>query len=234
MNRARPLLLRDPERLPHDCRNGRRAYDLIRHLGQRRHGRNNVDHLKARLLAAQNARLPRDHHHRHGAEQRVSRTGCQVERAGAEGGDADSWLAGQPPMSRRHESRRLLMAGQHQLDFGAAQRFDHVEVFLARHPEDLLHALALERGDNEFGAVHQTRSSTRNPSAGSRIPAASATAFAATSSAWRAGAPAIELGSIRGWTQRGIHVARTALDSAIVPRSADLAKRRYDRLTLCD
>ena len=158
VNRARPLLLRDAERLPHHRRNGCGAYDLIRHLGERRHGRNNVDDLKARLFAAQNALLPGDHHHGHRAEQRVGRAGCQVERAWAERSDADPWLAGEPPMRRRHESRRLFVAGQDQLDPGAAQRFDHVEVFLARNPEDLLHALVLERGDDEFSAVHRTRS----------------------------------------------------------------------------
>ena len=61
-------------------------------------------------------------------------------------------------MSRRHERRGLLVAGQDQPDPGAAQRLDHVEVFLARDAEDLTHALVLERGDQEFCAIHRTRS----------------------------------------------------------------------------
>ena len=154
MDRTRPFELRDAERFAHHRRNGRGADNLIGHLGQRRHGRDNVDHLKAGLLAAQNSLLPGDHHHRHGAEQRISRAGRQVERAGAERGYADAWSAGEAPVGRGHESRRLLVPGQDQPDLRASQRFDHVEIFLARNPEDLLHALILERGDQEFCAVH--------------------------------------------------------------------------------
>ena len=155
VNRPRPLLLRDPERLAHQRGNGRGRDDLTGHLGQRRHGRDDVHHLKARLLAAQDSFLAGDHHHRHGAEQRVSRAGREVQRAGAERGEADPSPAGQPSVGRRHERRRLLVAGQHQLDLGAAQGFDDVEILLTRNAEDLLDALVLERGDEEFGAVHR-------------------------------------------------------------------------------
>ena len=158
MHRARPLLLRDPERLAHQRGNGRRADDLAGHLGQRRHGRDDVHDLEARLPAAQDSLLAGDHHHRHRAEQRIGRAGREVERAGAERREADAGLAGQAPMGRRHERRRLLVPGQHQLDRRAAQRFDDVEILLARNPEDLLDALVLERGDDEFGAGHRTRS----------------------------------------------------------------------------
>ena len=158
MNRARPLLLRHPERLAHQRGNGRRTDDLASHLGQRRHGGDDVHDLKARLLAAQDSLLAGDHHHRHRAEQRVGCAGRQIERAGAERGEADTGLAGQAPMGGRHERRRLLMAGQHQLDLRAAQSFDDVEILLARNPEDLLDALVLKRGDDEFGAIHRTRS----------------------------------------------------------------------------
>ena len=158
MNGARTLLLRHAERLPHHRRNGRRTDDLMGHLGQRRHGRDDVHDLKARLLAAQDSLLAGDHHHGHRAEQRVGRAGRQVESAGAERGEADPGPAGQPPMGRRHERRRLLMTGQHQLDRGAPQRLDDVEVLFPGNPEDLPHALVLERGDKQFGAVHRMRS----------------------------------------------------------------------------
>ena len=48
-------------------------------------------------------------------------------------------------MGRRHEGGRLLVPRHHQLDARLAQRFDHVEIFLARHAEDPLDALVLER-----------------------------------------------------------------------------------------
>ncbi len=149
-----PLLLRDPERFAHQRGNGRRRDDLAGHLGQRRHGRDDVHDLKARLLAAEDPLLAGDHHHRHRAEERISRAGGQIERAGPERGETDPGPAGQAPVRRRHERRRLLVAGQHQPDLRAAQGFDDVEILLARNAEDLLDALVLERGDEELGAVH--------------------------------------------------------------------------------
>jgi hypothetical protein len=44
------------------------ADDLMSHLGQRRHRRDDVDDLKASLLAAEDALLARNHDHRHRAE----------------------------------------------------------------------------------------------------------------------------------------------------------------------
>jgi len=48
---------------------------------------------------------------------------------------------------RGHERRRLLMAGEDELDLRLAQRFHHVEVFLAGNAEDALDPLVLERRD---------------------------------------------------------------------------------------
>jgi hypothetical protein len=64
-------------------------------------------------------------------------------------------------MRGRHEGRRLLVAGHHELDGGAPQRLNEVEVLLAGDPEDLLHALILKRGYEQFGAVHRAHSSQR-------------------------------------------------------------------------
>jgi hypothetical protein len=62
----------------------------------------------------------------------------------------------------------LLVAGQHELDLRAAQSFDHVEILFAGNPKDSPDALVLERGNQEFGAVHQMRSFKTNL-AGSRL-----------------------------------------------------------------
>jgi hypothetical protein len=48
MDRAPPLLLRNPEGVTNQGRNALRRDDLGRHLGERSHGRNNVDDLEAR------------------------------------------------------------------------------------------------------------------------------------------------------------------------------------------
>ena len=44
----------------------------------------------------------------------------------------------------------LLVAGEHELDRGGAQGLDRVEVLLARHPEDAIHPLALQRRDQKI------------------------------------------------------------------------------------
>jgi hypothetical protein len=164
---AQPLLLREPKRFAYDRGDGRRADDLPRHLGQRRHGRDDVDDLEERLLVAQDPFLAGDHNHRHSAEQGKGRTGGQVQRAWTQGREADARLAGQPPMGRRHERCGLLVPSHDQLDLGAAQRFDYVEVFFARNAEDLLDTLILKGGDEQVGAFHGLQSSL---GAQSRLP----------------------------------------------------------------
>jgi len=115
----------------------------VRHLGQRTHGRHHIHDLKTGLLAAQNAFLPGDHDHWHRAKQRVSRAGCEIQCTRAKRRQANAWFAGQPPMRRGHEGRRLFVAGEHQLDGGPPQSLDEIEVLLPRDAEDLLHAFVL-------------------------------------------------------------------------------------------
>ena len=80
---------------------------------------------------------------------RIGRAGREVQRARAERRDADAGPAGQPAMGRRHEGRRLLVPRQDQLDARGPQRLQDVEVLLARHAEDAIDALVLERGDKQ-------------------------------------------------------------------------------------
>ena len=148
-HRSRPLLDGDPEGIAHQGRDRCGADDLPRHLGQRLEGGNNVNDLEAGLPAGHDALLPGDHHHRHGAEQRVGRAGSEVERAGPERRDANAGFAGEPAIGRGHERGALLVPGQHQLDRGSAQTLDHVEIFLAGNAEDAVDALVLQRGDNQ-------------------------------------------------------------------------------------
>src|SRR5580700_11051196 len=62
-------------------------------------------------------------------------------------------------MRCRHEGSRLLVPGHDQLDSGAAQRFDDVEVLFTRNAEDLLDTLILQGGDEQVGAFHGAHSS---------------------------------------------------------------------------
>ena len=154
MHRPRPFLLRQPERLAHEGGDAGRAHDLARHLGQGRHGRNDVDDLEPRLLAAEDALLARDHDHRHRAQQGVGGAGRQIERARTQRREANPGLAGQPAMGRGHEGRRLFMACHHQPDRRTAQRFDDIEIFLSRNAEYLLYAFVLQCRDEQSSPVH--------------------------------------------------------------------------------
>ena len=76
---------------------------------------------------------------------RVGGAGREIERARSERGDADAGAAGEPAMGRRHESRRLLVPRQDQLDLRLPQRLDDVEVLFAGNAEDAVDAFVLER-----------------------------------------------------------------------------------------
>jgi hypothetical protein len=117
-------------------------------------------------LRLENALLTGDHHHGHGAKQGKGRARRQVERAWAERGETDAGPAGQPAMRRRHEGCRLFMAGHHQLDGGASERLDDIEVLFAGNPEDLPDALVLQCGYQQFGTVHRMQSSSRSACGG--------------------------------------------------------------------
>ncbi len=53
-------------------------------------------------------------------------------------------------MGRRHEGRRLFVAGEDKLDRRAAQGFENVEILLAWDAEDPIDALIFEGGDEQF------------------------------------------------------------------------------------
>ena len=142
------LFLRDTEGFAHQRRDHLRRDDLARQLGQRLHRRDDVDDLEARLPGRQNPLLAGDHDHRHRAKQRIGGAGRKIERAGAKRGDADTGLAGQPAIGGGHEGGRLLMAGQDKLDRRAADKFDDVEIFLARNAKNPIDPFVLQ-GRNE-------------------------------------------------------------------------------------
>jgi hypothetical protein len=118
------------------------------------HGRDDVHYLKARLLAAQNALLARDHHHRHRTEQGISRTRGQVQCSGTQSREADAWLTGQASVRGRHESSRLLMPRYDQPDSGMAETLDHIEILFSGHTEDSVYALILKSGYEQFSTFH--------------------------------------------------------------------------------
>ena len=155
---SRPFLLRQPEGIAHDGRNGRRTDDLPCHFGQGRHSRDNVYNLETPLLARKNTFLAGDHDHRHGAEQSIGRTVGEVERARTERRQTHAGAACQSSLRGRHEGGRLLMPGDDELDAGSAQRFDDIEILFPGYPENPLDTLILQSADKQIGALHSVHS----------------------------------------------------------------------------
>ncbi len=60
-------------------------------------------------------------------------------------------------MGGGHEGGGLLVAGDDEFDGGGAQRLDHVEVFLARHPEDAVHTFPLQRRNQQVRTLGHFR-----------------------------------------------------------------------------
>ncbi|OTP79316.1 hypothetical protein PAMC26577_01995 [Caballeronia sordidicola] len=150
VDRTGPLFRGEAERFAHHARDAAPADYLPRRLRQRLHGCDYVDYLKARLVRCHDGLLPGDKHHRHGAEMGVGCTCDQIQRAGTEGCHADTRPSRQAAVGGRHECRRLLMAGDDQLDVRASQRLDDVEIFFARHRENAIDALVLQRLDEQI------------------------------------------------------------------------------------
>ena len=151
-HRPRSFLRGNPEGIAHQGRDRRGANDLPRHLGQRLERGHDIDDLESGLAARHDSLLSRDHHHRHGTEQRIGRARGEIQRARPQCGQAHPRLAGEPAVGCGHERCALFMPGHDQLDGRLAQALDHVEIFLAGNAEDAVDAFVLQRGD------HQVRS----------------------------------------------------------------------------
>jgi hypothetical protein len=154
MRRPGTFLLGLAERFAHPRRHRVGRDDLPRVLGQRPHHVDHVDDLEMPLLARLDRLLSGDHQHRHGAQLRVGGRGDQVGRPRTQRTQADASLAGQPAVGRCHEASGLFVACQDQADARGAQRFEKIEVLLARQPEDVVDTLLHERLDHQFRRFH--------------------------------------------------------------------------------
>ncbi|MNZ93940.1 hypothetical protein D3C78_1130330 [compost metagenome] len=122
-------------------------------LGDGVHHAAHIDDLEAALLGLLDRLLAGNHHHRHAAQVGVRTGGYQVGRARAQGRQADAGLAGQAAIGGCHEARRLLVAGQYQLDLRLAQGFQQVEVFLTRNAEHILDTFVFQALHNDIGGL---------------------------------------------------------------------------------
>ena len=123
-------------------------------LGQRLHRRDHVDDLEARLPAAHDPLLAGDHDHRHRAEMRIGRAGGEVQRAGAERRDAHAGLARQPPVVAAMKAAACSWRVRTSSIFEVRSDSTTIEIFFARHAEDAVDALILERCDKQVRSLH--------------------------------------------------------------------------------
>ena len=128
--------------------------DLPGELGEGLHHRYRVDDLEMPLLAGVDGLLPGDHAHRHGPELRIGGRGHEVGGARSQGRQTHARDAGEAAHRGRHEAGRLLVAGDDEADVRGAQGLDEVQVFFARHAEDVPHPLILEASDEEITRFH--------------------------------------------------------------------------------
>ena len=130
--------------------NGIATDHLFGELGQRAHHVDHINDLELALLAALDGLLSGDHYHGHGAQLGVGGGGHEVGGTGAKGGHADTGLAGETAIGGGHETGRLLMTGNHQFDFGAAQGLQQVQVFFAGNGKDVFNAFGFQGTDEQI------------------------------------------------------------------------------------
>jgi hypothetical protein len=153
MHGTGPLFHRDPEGIADQCGNAGGADDLPRQLGQRLHGRNHVHDLKARLTAAHDGLLARDHHHRHRTEMRIGSAGRKIQRTRTECRYAHTRFSSEPAVRCGHKGSGLFVPGQHQFNLRISKRLDNVEIFLPRHAENAVNALMFQCRNEQIGAL---------------------------------------------------------------------------------
>ena len=154
MDGARALLLGDADRLADQDGHVVAVHDLLGELGEGAHHLDDIDDLEAALLGFLDRLLAGDHQDRHGAELGIGGGRDEVGRPRPEGGNAHAHFSGQAPVGRRHEPGPLLVAREDQLDARLSQRFENVEVFLARNPEYIFDPFLLQGPHEQIGCLH--------------------------------------------------------------------------------
>ena len=94
--------------------------DLAGVFGERPHQIHHIQNLKQPLLGGLDGLLAGNHHHGHAAQLGVGGSRHQVGGARPKRGQANSHLASQSPIGRRHETGSLFVPIQHQTDTGIA------------------------------------------------------------------------------------------------------------------
>ena len=154
-HRAGPSVHRDVKRARDDFGDARRVVDLGRpfHHGAE-HGA--VVELLERLALAHLARdLTDEHDHRRGILLGDVQAGRAVGRAGAAGHERDARAAGQLAGGLGHHHRPALLAADGHGDVAVMEGVERRQIALARHAEDVAHAVDQQLVDQHLAAAAQ-------------------------------------------------------------------------------
>ncbi len=145
--------LRIAERIGYDFaqRIGRAHFHRI--FGDRAEHTDGIHALMDQLGAVRAFHRAAQRHNRVAFRGSGRHAGDQVGAAGTGGHQRHARLAGQTSYRRRHKRRVRFMANRNGLDRRVHQRIENFIYFSAGNAEHLLHALRLQLGNNQIGAV---------------------------------------------------------------------------------
>ncbi len=105
-------------------------------------------------MEAVGARLAGDGHQGRMIQIGVGYRGEQIGCARPQGRQADACAAGQAAVDIGHKGRPLFMTGGDEAYRRTMQGIHHIQVLLARNPEDVFYPFVFEALDEELGAFH--------------------------------------------------------------------------------
>jgi hypothetical protein len=141
--------------LAHDARNVGGVAHQIAVLHHRVRDAGDVRFLEGVLAEIHAVGLAGDHDQRRRIHLRGEQAGHGVGGAGPGGHQHDARPAGRPREAVGHVRGTLLVPHQDQLDRRVDERIEDRDRGAAGEPEDVLHALALEAADQDFGTGRQ-------------------------------------------------------------------------------
>ena len=150
-DRPRPAVRRGVESARHDLRHARRVVDFGRPFGHRAEIGAVVDLLEGLALAHLARHLADEHDERRRILARDVDAWRGIGGARPARDEADAGLAGHFSDRLRHHAGAALLAADRDGEIGVVERVEHRQIALARHAEDVAHAVDVQLVDQNFG-----------------------------------------------------------------------------------
>ena len=150
-DRSRPSVRRGVKRARDDLRYARRIVDLRRPFGHRAEHGAVVEFLERLALAHVARHLADEHDERRRILARDVDAGRRVGGARPAGDEADARTAGRLADRLRHHRGAALLPAHGDGEIAVVKRVEHREIALARHAEDVAHAVNAQLIDQNLG-----------------------------------------------------------------------------------